>query len=220
DADGRLDVLTMAEDSPRVWQNAGGGKFTNEFFICGEFSYISKPGCIMGNACDINSDGRQDIFLAYSEMGAQVFFNRGFRSFGHAHQPIDIAEAQIIPDALNGQQGGVLADLNGDGWQDMALVLPDGRVFVLQQASGEGAALVVRVVLAPGGSFAGPVTVSARNDRMPLGAWAVAPGVSEAFFGRTTPGEVTIRWRMPGGREQEKKFELEDKPIRFVLPAE
>ncbi|MCX7805594.1 MAG: VCBS repeat-containing protein [Planctomycetota bacterium] len=220
DADGRLDVLTMAEDSPRVWQNAGGGKFTNEFFICGEFSYISKPGCIMGNACDINNDGRQDIFLASSERGAQVFFNRGFRSFGHAHQPIDIAEAQIIPDALNGQQAGVLADLNGDGLQDMALILPDGRVFVLQQASGGGEALVVRVALAPGSGCAGPVTVSARNDRMPLGAWAVAPGVSEAVFGRTTPGEVTIRWRMPCGKEQEKKFELEDKPIRFVLPAE
>jgi len=125
DGDGRIDVFTVAEDSPRLWQNEGKGKFANLFAICGELTYISKPGCIGGNTCDFNNDGRQDAFLTYPDMGAQVFFNRAFRSFGHAHKPIDLAETNNLPDALKGQLAGVLADFNGDGAQDMALVVKD-----------------------------------------------------------------------------------------------
>ncbi|HOX08402.1 MAG TPA: sigma-70 family RNA polymerase sigma factor [Planctomycetota bacterium] len=217
DMDGRLDIMTVAEDTPRLWQNAGGGRFKNEFHLSGELTYISKPGAIGGNVCDINGDGRQDIFLAYPEEAAQVFFNRGYRSFGHAHKPIDLAETGNLPGALKGAQAGVLADLNGDGAQDMALALADGSVVVLPQTLTGDAPLAVRVALAPGAAAAGPVTVSAVSDRRPLGAWAVSPGTGEALFCRADAGEVTVTWQLPGSEPRKKTLTLEKRPIRFVI---
>jgi hypothetical protein len=55
---------------------------------------------------------------------------------------------------------------------------------------------------------------------MLLGAWAVAPGSGEAFFGRLTEGEVTVTWQIPGEAPRKKTFTLEDKPTRFVIGAE
>jgi hypothetical protein len=75
------------------------------------------------------------------------------------------------------------------------------------------------VALPLGGPTLGPVTVSAANDRRPLGAWLVAPGTGNAFLGRIDPGQVKLTWQLPGGKAEEKSFTLEDKPIRFVLPA-
>ena|GEM_PF-293569 len=215
DMDGRLDVMTVAGDSPRLWQNAGGGRFRNEFGLCGELTYISKPGAVGGNACDINGDGRTDVFLFYADMCPQVFFNRGFRSFGHAHKPIDLEETGNLPEAAKGQQAGVMADFNGDGAQDMALVLADGTVRLVPQAVAADAPLVLRVALAPGAS-AGPVTVSARDRRMSLGAWAVQPG-GEAFFGRVEAGEVTVTWQLPGEPPQNRAVLLDDRPVRLLI---
>ncbi len=216
DADGRMDVFTTAEDSPRLWQNAGGGRFTNLFHLCGELSYISKPGCIGGNACDFNNDGRQDAFLLYPEMAAQVFFSRGFRSFGHAHKPVDLAETGNLPEAEKGAQTGVLADLDGDGAQDMALVLTDGAVVLLRQAPADDAALALRVAVAPGAS-AGPVAVSASTPQRPLGVWTVAPGGDGAFFGLPGAGEVTLTWRLPGGEPQKKTVSVDGKSVRIAI---
>jgi hypothetical protein len=75
----------------------------------------------------------------------------------------------------------------------------------------------VRVTLAPGGSCGGPVTVSAVNDRRPLGAWAVSPGTGEARFCRIDAGEVTVTWQLPGGEPKKKTVTLEDKRIRLVI---
>ena len=49
---------------------------------------------------------------------------------------------------------------------------------------------------------------------------SVQPGISEAFFGRTEPGEVTIKWQLPGGAPQTARIMLKDKPIRFVIPTD
>ncbi len=217
DADGRIDVLAVAADSSRLWQNAGGGKFADLFQLSGELSYISLPGGSGGNTCDLNADGRQDVFLYYAEKAAQVFFNRGYRSFGHAHRPIDIVETGNLPEAEKGQQAAVLADLNGDGAQDMALVLLDGSVVILPQAQGADSLLSVRVCLAPGAGFSGPLNVSAANDRRSLGAWTISPGASEALFARSDPGDITVTWQMPGGRPEKKRFTLEDKSQRLVI---
>jgi len=216
DADGRIDVFTVAEDSPRLWQNAGGGRFENVFHLCGELSYISKPGCIGGNACDFNNDGRQDVFLFYPEMGPQAFFNRGFRSFGHAHKPIDLAETGDLPEALEGVRAGAMADLDDDGRQDMTLVLRDGSVRVLLQTRPDASAPVLRVPLAAGKTAGGPVTVSATDGRRELGAWAVSPATGEAFFALPGPGEITVTWRMPGGEPQKRTFGLDGR-VRMVV---
>jgi len=42
-----------------------------------------------------------------------------------------------------------------------------------------------------------------------MGAWNVVPGVSHACFGRNDAGPVTLKWRLPGGKEQQKEILLE-----------
>ncbi|MFH1023704.1 MAG: VCBS repeat-containing protein [Planctomycetota bacterium] len=216
--DGCLDVFTVAEDACRLWQNEGDGKFVNMLGLSGGIAYTAKPGGIFGNECDFNNDGLQDIFIAYSKQGPQCFFNRGFRSLNHARKPLDLAETDILPKACDGQQAGVLADLTGDGAQDMALVLLNGDVWILPRGVDDETALSVRVSLGLGG-YAGPVTVIARNDRRDLGAWVISPGTSEAFLGRMDSGDVVISWRLPQQPPQQKKFDLQKKPIHFVIPA-
>ncbi len=49
-----------------------------------------------------------------------------------------------------------------------------------------------------------------RNDYQRCrGAWNVLPGVSQAFIGRSDAGPVTLKWRLPGGKEPSKEVELE-----------
>lgn len=223
DMDGRLDILTGSEESLMLWQNEGGGRFKEVAKLSGEMHYLASPGAIGGNVCDINGDGRPDIFLAYQDGRPLVFFNRGFRSLMHAHSPTDLAESDKLPEAMDGQRAGVLADFDGDGRQDMALVLPDGTVRVLTQAPREGARrLALRVALSPGSATAGPITVSATCGRMPMGAWLVAPGTAEAFFAREEPGEIEVTWQLPGARPQKKTFVLDlgKELLRYEIETE
>ena len=216
-ADGRIDVMTQAEDCLGLWENRGGGKFANVFAVngrstAGELSYIPPPKAIGGNMCDLNGDGLQDIFLVYPMVAPESFFNRGFRSFGHAHQPLDLNEAANFPAVMNGVAAGVVADLNGDGAQDMALVLLDGSVCVLHMVP-DGVPQVLRVALPIGGETAGPLQVSAESDGRALGTWLVAPGTAEAFIARKDPGTIKLTW----GDHQSKSVALENKPVRFEI---
>jgi len=217
DGDGRIDVFVAGADGCSMWQNSGGGKFTEMLNYSGEIAYISKPGAIGGNTCDVNNDGRQDIFILYAEIAPQIFFNRGFRSTGHAHKPTDLGETNVLPGAINGTQAGVVADLTAHGAQDMALVLLDGTVWVLPQSLGGESGLAVRVGLAHG-ACAGPVTITAHNSTRSLGAWALSPG-GEAFLGTTEAGDITFSWQIPGQAPQEKTIALKDKPVYFRIPA-
>ena len=63
------------------------------------------------------------------------------------------------------------------------------------------------------------VTVMAWRDKRPLGAFAVRPGDPGAFYGMVEPGPVTIKWRLPGGKLQEKEVVAEDGPVRVLLGA-
>ncbi|MFW6152301.1 MAG: FG-GAP repeat domain-containing protein, partial [Verrucomicrobiota bacterium] len=128
DHDLRFDVFTVNETSKQLWNNQGEAKFAGTVGWAGELAYIGQPGGIDGMTGDINNDGRQDILMAYSHQAPHLFFNRGFRSFGHAHM-LDVAENSLLVPSEKGQQAGCLADLNGDGGQDMVLVLKNGEVW-------------------------------------------------------------------------------------------
>lgn len=218
DADGRLDVVIAADERCCLWRNLGGGKFADAMRYAGEAAYISKPGAIGGTTCDINNDGRQDIFILYSTQAPQIFFSRGFASFGHAHQPIDLTEINTVPAALDGQQAGLVADLNGDGGQDMALVLPNGELWVLWRDIENTPREGVRVTPVPGAS-AGPVMVTAVLGKRPLGALNISPG-QEAFFGTSGPGECELEWRIRGKGLQRARVLVKDEPVRFVVPRQ
>lgn len=218
DMDGRLDVLAVVEHGSGLWHNRGELQFTNEVDRCGEFSYIAKPGGLVCGCCDVNNDGRQDIFVAYGVTAGcspQIFFNRGCRSFGHAHSA-DLDASGQLPDARNGVQAGLVGDADGDGAQDMVLALDDGSLHVLFQKTDAGEPLALRVVPPPG--TRGPMAVCAGEEVRSYGAVLVPPG-SEAFFGVSEAGEYTVRWTGADGKEQRQVVTVEDKPVRVVLPA-
>jgi hypothetical protein len=216
DADGLLDVLTLAEDRNRVWQNTGKASFVEMLGLSGEIAYISRQGGIDGMTGDVNNDGRQDVLLIYSDESPQLFFNRGFRSFGHSHM-LDLAEKRLCTAAEKGQQAGCLGDLNDDGAQDMAIVLKDGEVWVFLRDTGFEPALSIRVSLPRNGLYAGPITVMGYSGDRCLGAWNVDSGTAEAFFGQDEAGPCRIEWRMPGGSLQKKEIVLEEKPVKFII---
>ncbi|MDD4892291.1 MAG: VCBS repeat-containing protein, partial [Phycisphaerae bacterium] len=223
DLDGKLDIFTVAEDTSRLWQNSGNGKFSDQFGfplqqnLTGELTYISKPFGIAGNTCDFNGDGMQDLVLFYSQMtGSQLFFNRGFRSFGHGHS-VDLEEGGLLPEVSKGQQAGVVADLDGDGAQDLLVVTLDGDVVFFPHKAEAEPPRVVRVALPAGGPYAGPLTVTATIGKK-QNAWVVSPG-TEAFLGRPGAGFVDFTWKLPGGEPRKKRIVLTDEPVRFEIPT-
>jgi len=216
DADGLLDVFTGGELANRMWQNRGKGVFEECLGLTGELEYISKHEALVAQTCDVNNDGRQDLFLAYAENGAQIFFNRGFRSFGHAHA-LDLTEKGLVQEATGGQQSGCMADFNSDGAQDMVIVAKSGAVWSFWRESEEEDSLALTVGLSPKCGFAGPLTVTGWAEERRLGAWNVVPGTSNALVGILEAGPCTVKWRLPGGKAKEKEFILEDRPRRFTI---
>ncbi|MGA2618736.1 MAG: VCBS repeat-containing protein [Thermoguttaceae bacterium] len=216
DGDGRLDVLCVGADGVRLWQNDGDGKFTDALNVSGELAYISKPGgidCLVG---DINNDGRQDALIAYGAMSPQLFFNRGFRSFGHAHS-LDLAERRLLPAAEQGQQSACLGDFDGDGAQDMVLALTGGEIWIFYRENDDREARSVVAALPVGGRYKGPATVTGWIGKRCLGAWNVLPGSSQAFFGRREAGPVMLKWRLPGGKEQQREVVVEKQTVRVEI---
>ena len=217
DADGALDIFAAGQEGCEVWQNVGKGRFVPRKRLSGEIAYISKPGGIACQACDINNDGRQDFFIAYRSMGAQLFFNRGFRSTGHAHE-LDLTDKALLRPAEKGQQAGCIGDFNVDGAQDMALVLPGGGIHVFFRDVQDGSSLSIHVGLSARGSFCGPLTVTGWLDARCLGAWNVTRGGSTGFVGLMDFGRRKVKWRLPGGKLQENMIPVEDGPVRFLIP--
>jgi len=210
DGDGRLDVFCVNQKGSLLWENAGDGKFTEVFEMTGELSYGASRRGIDCMAGDINNDGRQDVLIAYGAASPKLFFNRGFRTFGDA-AGLNLAFRELLPAAIQGQSSACLADLDGDSAQDLALALNNGEVWVVfrENSNPDRQAMMAVATLPVGGSNKGPVTVTGWNGKRCLGAWNVLPGVSHACFGRDNAGPVTLKWRLPGGKEQSKDVVLE-----------
>jgi len=215
DADGMLDIICAAEDMPRLWYNTGKFNFVETLGVCGSLAYISKPGSFSCGTCDINNDGRQDLYLIYSEMGPQIFFNRGFRTFGFCIELCANFET-VLENGDKGEQAGTVADFDGDGAQDLALALLNGEIWVIFR-SEEDHKLHALVELPLGSQYAGPVVVRGWREKRSLGAWNVCAGGDKAFFGVTEPGPCRIEWQFPGGTRQSKEITVEDKPARILL---
>jgi len=217
DADGRPDILMAATSFPMIWHNYPGMRWQEMFAETGEPSYIAKGGAVACDVGEINDDGRRDFLVLYANEGARtphIFFNRGFRSFGHAHM-LDLEEKDLLPESRKGQQAGILEDIDGDGAQDMVLVLADGSVWVFFREVFNPLSLEVALPLK--GANTGPVKVWAHAAGRHRGAWNVVAGTAEAFFGQIDAGPMSVHWIVPGGREQTKQFLLEDKPLRYVI---
>ena len=218
DSDGRMDLFMSSEDGCRVWHNRGGLKFQESFVVSGEVTYMLQPKAVCGQTCDINNDGRPDILVGYGQGIPMIFFNRGFRSFGKALQ---LTEDNVIPEATAGVQAAVVEDFNGDGGQDMAIVLVTGEVLMfIRSADDPGKCAGVRVSLPMGKGFAGPLAVTGWADKRCLGAWNVTAGAPGPLIGSGEAGSIEVRWQYPAGKARQTKLVVEDRPIRFVVPAE
>ncbi len=219
DADGFFDVYVSAEDRNRLWQNRGDGTFTETHDVSGEVSYTAKPGGVHVQACDINNDGRQDLLLLYrTPSPPNLFFNRGFRSFAIALMSAPGKKDNVFGKAaLVGQQGGCIGDFNGDGAQDMAIVLNGGEVYWIPQKADGGDALAV---MARSYKHPGPITVAGWQGKRALGAWNVFSGGPAAFFGRQSAGPIVLRWQFPGEKPQERKVIVEEGPVGILLDKE
>jgi hypothetical protein len=210
DGDGRLDVFCANADGSMLWDNAGNGRFKGTFELTGELAYgASQRGsdCMAG---DFNNDGRQDVVIAYGNGQPMLFFNRGFRTFGNA-TGINLGWDKMLPAAKNGQDSAGLADLDGDGAQDLILALKNGEVWTVFQdnSNPDRQAMMAVAALPLGATDKGPVAVTGWIEKRCLGAWNVSPGVSQASFGRTDAGPITLKWRLRGGEEQSKEVVLE-----------
>ena len=208
DGDGRFDVLCVNAEGVYLWQNEGAGGFADMLDLCGELADIGKPGGSDCMAGDVNNDGRQDVLIAYRAGGPHIFFNRGYRSFGHAHT-LDLTEQRLLPAAEQGQQSACLGDFDGDGAQDMALALAGGEIWIFYRENDHREARLAVAAMPPGGVCKGPVAVTGWIGKRCLGAWNVLPGAGQACFGRRDAGPVTLKWRLPGGKEQQKEVVME-----------
>ncbi|HOX07672.1 MAG TPA: VCBS repeat-containing protein [Planctomycetota bacterium] len=219
DADGLLDVFMIGPGCCHLWNNRGGLTFAESFGHSGEMCYTAQPSAgFVSQSCDINNDGLPDLFIAFADEHPHMYFNRGYRSFGKALSLV-WENAEFTREAGAGQRGAVVADLTGDGAQDMALVHADGSVQVWVRGVAEGddnRPLGAQVLLGASAGTAGPATVTAWNDRRPLGALSVSPGSPGGFFGLPAAGTIKLRWQLPGGKPQEKTLEIEGK-VRNVF---
>jgi len=213
DADGLPDVFVTGEGKCRLWQNLGGGKFINMLKLGGEIYYISKAEATDARVGDFNNDGRQDILVSYLRISNQLFFNRGFRSFGHGREMnIDL----LLPQSAEGQQKSCVLDLNGDGALDAAVVLGNGEFWACTRKV-EGQALAVTARLSPAGPLTGPLTVTVWRDKRCFGAWTITAGDAGAFVGLPDAGPVAIKWYTPDGKLNEKEVVVKDGPVQVIL---
>ncbi len=222
DMDGLLDVFMTGKSSLSLWSNRGKLQFVEVFGLSGEMCYTARLGGVSTQTCDINNDGLQDIAIFYGKdvpepQPVHIYFNRGYRSFGKALSLVWMNQG-FKTDTEDGQQAGVVADLNGDGAQDLAAILLDGTIMVyLRESNKDDPPLHVRAVLPAGSPYSGPVTVTAWNTRRCLGAWNVATGSTGASFGQDSPGEITLKWTFPGGKQQAAVIELVEGRVTLAL---
>jgi len=215
DADGLLDIAAPGIDNPLLFWNEGKGRFREVSEESGELPYIGKPEGRGGNVCDINNDGRQDIFLVYESMEPQVFFNRGFRCFGYARQLEPDGERLSGSDVLyDGQRGGAVMDLDGDGGQDMSCVTAGGEIVVLFRDTSKGRKLGLTVAVK---GAAAPLNVTAYDEDRCLGTQAVASG-SPVFFGKRDEGPLRLEYQFPGQAKQTKEVILLKPEVLVLTP--
>jgi len=218
DSDGLLDVMFFTKEGLFVWNNLSNGQFELSYKL-GEPDYIAKAGMIDGSVCDVNNDGRQDFLALYAQSGPHIFFNRGFSTFGFA-KTLDIMRDDSFRSVGDGQQAGLIADMNEDGGQDLVLVLRDGTVRVVLREVDPSRQFDVRATLDASENFAGPLTVTGWAGRRCLGAWNITAGSGEGFFARRKPGPVVLKWQWPGEKASQQQIVVEDEYIRVLLGPE
>lgn len=112
DGDGDLDLVVMAGDGPRLWRNAGGGRFVDATAGSGLAPFATGSG----RAClcvDFDGDGHRDVFVTVFR-GPNVYY-RGLPGgrFEEATAAVGLADSGTFSSSC------AAADLDGDGDLDL-----------------------------------------------------------------------------------------------------
>jgi hypothetical protein len=112
---------------------------------------------------------------------------------------------------------GLLADLNQDGGEDLAIVLSNGDVWVLPCGVDDPPAPCVMPVLGPGSLSGGPAAVSGWDGKRCLGACNLPCDAADAVFPAPTLGPLRIQWQEPGGKLRTREFPHVKRVVRWVV---
>jgi hypothetical protein len=247
DSDGRLDLLLVGGGRTPLWYrnrigDPGGRSFEDVTRATGEPSYVIQAGAAFAAAGDFNNDTFVDLFFGYTDEPAQVFYNRGFRSYAICEALRLSAEDLEGPDA--GQAAALWADLDGNGSEDLVVALDNGDVYLLEtNVGGLSGPVCLRAAPAPApkmGSdpdektsrgqtpfsaatddvrYAGPITVQFDHGGRCFGARVTGRWRPAAQLGVSRPGEYGLRWTLSGAREVRRTVVVETKSVDVRLGA-
>jgi hypothetical protein len=117
---GRLDLLLLRDNKPpALYRNKGQGRFEDQTWAAGPENW--KYAYLDGQIADFDHDGKLDVAL-WSTIGNQVLMNEGDGKFTPA-------KSLAVVFAANRVFGfhGTVADLNGDGYDDLLIEDNNGR---------------------------------------------------------------------------------------------
>ncbi|EDQ86476.1 uncharacterized protein MONBRDRAFT_33753 [Monosiga brevicollis MX1] len=123
DQDQHLDVLVAGGSNNTVawFANRGDGTFAAPSFLP-----VTNAACVV--AVDVDGNGALDVVVGSSSIGARWFPNHGNGSFA---SPIAITANSAVQQLATG-------DLDADGHEDLALLLPDEEAVVWYRNLGNG----------------------------------------------------------------------------------
>ena len=130
--DGYADLLFFRDDgAPLLFQNQGEDKFVDRTAEAGAaMAAMARSGVVDAQVADFNHDGNFDVAL-WSPTGYQVLLNRGGGKFvAVEHLP------SISPPKARSAFRGTVADVNGDGFDDLLALDANGKPHFIANHEG------------------------------------------------------------------------------------
>jgi len=209
-AHGALDIFLAGATRNSLWENDGRGGFADVLRTCGSLRLKCPTRALAVRAMDLNHDGRLDLALGYEAANFQYHFDRGFRTFGEER------EVRLPGRDGSGQRAFAEADFNQDGSLDLAVLFTHGELTCYYNDRAESPGLRLRL---PRG-VTGPVTASCwlrPRDPMCTGTVSVTGHSPGSYVTVRSPGEVAIRYRLPGKPEQTQTVTVAGEPKEVIL---